>query len=356
MTTDEIRRKMKTVKRVVENIQPEDFLSTGSTLLNLACGGGFYKGGYVLLVGDSDSGKTWITMTCLAEAARNPNFDEYRFVRDIPEGSVMPIRKNFGNAVADRLERPPRGTSRYVEDLYHNLDKLYESGDSFIYILDSMDALPSIKDAAKTKKTRAAADAGEETTGNYGTERAKVNSNGLRNAAVELAKTGSILIVICQTRDAIGFGAQYNPKTRSGGRALKFYARLELWTACAGQINKPIKGKNRQLGIYSQIKVKKNHVDGHKHLITLPIFNEAPGLDEVGSCVDYLIEEGRWKKAKVANKTVIKAPEFDFAGGREALIRHIEDTDGEDELRMLVTTVWKQIAEACKPKRKARYV
>ena len=52
---------------------PVEFLSTGCTLLNLACAGsrrgGFTVGHFTYLVGDSTSGKTFLALTCLAEAA-----------------------------------------------------------------------------------------------------------------------------------------------------------------------------------------------------------------------------------------------------------------------------------------------
>jgi hypothetical protein len=56
----------------------EGALSTGSTLLNLACSdrpdAGYFKGAYYYLVGDSQAGKTWLLLSCFAEACRNPQF------------------------------------------------------------------------------------------------------------------------------------------------------------------------------------------------------------------------------------------------------------------------------------------
>ena len=65
-------------KKKVVKLTAKDFVSTGSTLLNLACTGfpdrGFAKGYYYFIVGDSESGKTWLALTCLAEASINKNF------------------------------------------------------------------------------------------------------------------------------------------------------------------------------------------------------------------------------------------------------------------------------------------
>ena len=56
-----------------------DLLKTGSTVLDLAISGrragGIPKGKYVWMVGDSSSGKTFLMLTCLAEASINKGFD-----------------------------------------------------------------------------------------------------------------------------------------------------------------------------------------------------------------------------------------------------------------------------------------
>jgi hypothetical protein len=83
------------------------YLSTGSTLLNLACSGkvsgGFIKGHYYHFVGDSSSGKTFLCLTCLAEAAINPHFDDYQLIHDDAEnGSLFDFGKFFGPKMAGR--------------------------------------------------------------------------------------------------------------------------------------------------------------------------------------------------------------------------------------------------------------
>lgn len=339
-----------------KRIPSKNLLSTGSTLVNLACSGrsagAFYKGGYFLIVGDSDSGKSFISMTCLGQAAKSKRFKNYRFIHDNAEGGVlMDIAHFFGADVESRLEEPDRGISEYVEDFYSNLDAAYNRDEPFIYILDSMDVLEAKADAKKAKAARRAADKGQEIAGSYGTEKAKQNSAGLRKARKMLKKNGSILIIISQTRDNIGFGAKFNPRTRSGGRALKFFARLELWLSSVGNITKTVRGKNRQLGIRSKIQVQKNHITGKKGSVEIPIYHSY-GIDDLGSCVDYLIDEGHWTK----RKSTIKAPEFDFEGKVEKLIRHIEENNLEKELQEIVSNVWTEIEDACTLRRNPRYV
>ena len=141
-------------KRKKEILTAKDFLSTGSTLLNLACTGfpdrGFVKGRYYFIVGDSISGKTFLSLTCLAEASINPNFDKYRFIYDNAEdGALMDIEKFFGEKVYERMVAPSNNYSQSIEDFYYHVDDAIRLGQPFIYILDSMDALTSTVEISK---------------------------------------------------------------------------------------------------------------------------------------------------------------------------------------------------------------
>lgn len=360
MKTDDVK-KMLTQKHKKEVLTVRDYLSTGSTLLNLACTGfperGFIKGRYYFIVGDSTSGKTWLSLTCLAEATLNRNFDGYRFLFDNAEdGALMDIERFFGKKVAQRIE-PPRwnkytgGTfSQTIEDFYYNVDDAIKKGCPFIYILDSMDSLSSEAEVEKFDANKKASRAGKDTKGSYGDGKAKVNSSMLRRVIGErLRKSGSILIVINQTRAKINAMPFESPKTYSGGYALKFYATLQLLSSVAGQIKKSVKGKQRQMGVNCKIHVKKSRITGRGRTVTIPIYHSF-GIDDVGSCVDYLLDEKHWVKGDE-----IKAKGLGIKGSRNKLIRIIEHKGLEKDLHELVADVWNQIEEACVIKRKRRY-
>lgn len=341
-------------------VSTKEMLNSGSTLLNLACTGRpfgcFIKGKYYFFVGDSTSGKTWLALNCFAEACLNKRFDDYRLIHDNAEdGALMDLEEFFGSAVAERIE-PPAGTkddpqfSETIEEFYYNVDDAIQAGTPFIYVLDSMDALSSEDEQDKFDENKKAHRKGKEAKGSYGDGKAKKNAANLRRILSGIKKTGSILIIINQTRDNINAGPFQDSKTRSGGHALKFYATLEMWTSIKGTIKKKIKEKDRELGIYSQVKIKKNRVNGRKRTVVIPIYHSY-GIDDIGSCVDYLVEEGHWKKGQGG----INAIDFDFKGVREKLIKHIEEQELERELRVLVGKVWDEIEEACTVKRKRRY-
>lgn len=354
-------------KRNVDAMKPEDYISTGSTLLNLACSGktsgGFTKGKYYLVVGDSSSGKTFLTLTCLAEAAKNPNFDGYRLIHDDAEnGALFDFRKFFGEKLHNRIE-PPRGTkedpiySESVEDFYDNLDDAIDAGPC-IYIMDSMDVLVPREDTKKYQKQkkvrsglRKTGNVEKEEPGTYGTAKAKLNSTLLRPAVSKLKKNGSILLIISQTRDNIN-AMGYDKKTRSGGHALNFYATLSLWSSVKQHImSKPVRGKQREMGIVSKVRIKKNRQTGRDRSVFVPVYHSF-GLDDTGSMVDYLVEEKGWGKGPKG----INAKEFEQTLRREDLIKYIENKKSRTALlKKIVKRVWNEIESACIIERKSRY-
>lgn len=335
----------------------EVMLSTGSTLLNLACSdsphGAYLKGHYYFFVGDSQSGKTWLALSSFAEACRCSDFDDYRLIYDNAEdGALMDMAKFFGKKVASRLEPPAKRHgepvfSDTVESFYFHLAKAAKQGPCF-YVLDSMDALQTDDDVAKFQESQKAWEEGKEISGTYGMSKAKLNSTRLREALRLIRDTGSILIIIAQTRDNIGFG--FEKKTRAGGHALRFYATLEIWTSVVGKLHKTVRKKQRQLGIMGEARVKKNRVNGKDRSVKIPIYHTY-GIDDVGSCIDYLVDEKHWSK----NGAKIHAEDLEMTGSREWLISQIEEKGLEADLRDIVGDVWKEIEDACAVKRKPRY-
>ena len=333
-------------------------LSTGSTLLNLACSGdpdyGLLAGQYYYFVGDSASGKSFLTLTCLAEASIDPGFAKYRFIHDDAEnGTLMDIGKFFGAEVLRRMEPPSRkGASTTVEEFYFNLDDAFNTGRPFVYILDSMDCIFPEEEAKKFQKVKRASRDQEETTGSYGTAKAKLNSSNLRRAIPRLRETGSILIIISQTRDNVGFGSQYKPKTRAGGKALTFYACIEMWSSIREKVKRRAKGKDRQIGIVARLEVKKNRQNGRLPPVDVPIYWSS-GIDDTGSMVRWLVEERAWKREGESGPITVE--EWGVSLPEEELVAYVEEAGLEGDLKEIVTRTWREIEEACRVERKSRY-
>jgi recombination protein RecA len=326
-------------------------LSTGSTLLNLACTGkyygGFVRGKYHLIVGDSASGKTFLSLTCLAEASRNSNFDEYNFVLDDIEGGMMfDISQLFGIRLQKRLKIEH---SRTLEEMYYTIDNYLKKDEPFIYIVDSMDSLDTEEDEEKFQKQKKAHSKGTVVAGSYGTSKAKMNSSNLRRLMTPLRDSKSILIMISQTRDNLGFG--FSTKTRAGGRALRFYSALEIWSSITGKIKKKIEGKDRVIGIKAKIDIKKNRVTGQDRNIEIPIYYSY-GIDDIGSCIQFLVDEGHWKKSG----RNIRAPELGHNGTMEQLAEKVEvSATYLLTLQQIVGNVWYAIEQQCRLDRKPKY-
>lgn len=342
-------------------MDPANFLSTGSTMLN--CGltdnpfCGYEKGLYYLLVGDSQSGKTFFTMNAFAQASIDESFNDYRFIYNCTEyGMKFDVIKYFGKAVAKRLEAPAYTedgqpmASEYLEDFYSHARQSFKKGPC-LYILDSIDALTTRQEMQKEEKTEQEIQSGKAITGEMSDGKAKINSSKLRRLLNPMKEHGSILIIVVQTRDNLGMG--FAEKTRSGGRALKFYATSEIWTSVKKTLTKEIKGKKRKYGINVQMDIRKNRHSDHVGAVDIPIL-AGYGFDDIGSCIDWLTDNEHWKKSG----PTISAPEFSEEKlKRESLIRLIEEKkNGEYRLAEIVGEVWNGIREAMRPNRKPRYV
>lgn len=351
-------------KRVITK---SDLLSTGSTLLNLACtgtvNGGFIKGHFYYLVGDSSSGKTFLSLTCFAEACMNKHFADYDLIFDDAEsGALMDFTKFFGTKTAERVRAPRYSASGEainsvtIQDLYYHLELAKKRRKPVIYVLDSMDALSSEEELKKAGERNTAhakkVETGKEVkiAGSYGDGKAKANSERLRQIVPFIHESKSIVIFISQTRDNL---AQFalDKKTRSGGRSLTFYATLEMWSSQAGHITKTINKKKRELGIWSQIRVKKNRIQGKDRTVKIPIYHSF-GIDDIGSCVDYLVDEERWNNSSGP----INCEEFGFKGTREQVVQFVEDNELQDVLKELVIDTWNEIESKCVIQRNKRYL
>jgi len=350
------------LKKIEKTKSGTPALSSGSTLLNLACTdspfGAFLPGKYYFIPGDSTSGKTFLSMTCFAETVLDKNFQHYRLIYDnVEDGMLIDLEKLFNKKVADKVEAPSMedGMPVYsftVEEFYFHVDdaiqKSKETGIPFLYVLDSMDSLSSDYELEKFDSHKTAHKKGTTTAGSYGDGKARKNSEGIRKIIKGLRETNSILIVLAQTRDSLGFG--FETKTRSGGHALRFYATVEIWTSVTGKIQKTVNGVKRNVGINIRARVKKNRITGMLHEVPIIIY-PSYGIDDIGSCVDWLVSEKWWE-----NKGgKINATEFEIIASRDKVISIIEEQNLTRQLQKITGKCWNTIQEQSRLKRKKRY-
>ena len=340
-------------------VNPLELVPTGSTTFNLECSGyveGAFKiGKMVNLIGDSHAGKTLFAFTVFAECDLLERFDDYDFIYDdVEAANEFDLEELFGEGCAERIDESIR--SKTIEEFNDNIARALDNNKSFIYVLDSFDALTSEAAMKKDEENRIAREKGKDTTGDYGDGKPKAFSRFCSMRIQDLNDNGSVLIIISQTRDNIGFGAMFNPKTRSGGKALKFYAFHEIWLACQKRVKK---GK-RTITTDTQAKITKNKLTGNHGECYFPILRDY-GVDNLRSCINFLMDEGDWTgKPGAVNTKGFLAPTTNDKGKKKhpsiaVIIDDIEDNNREDEIFQLCQELFDSIMENLKPKRKKKY-
>lgn len=261
-------------------------INSGCELLNCTVGGGWPMGRVVNIVGDKSSGKSLLSIEALAN-----------FNRAYPDGhsayceTEAAFDDDYAKALGIDLRKVERPECDTVEELFASLNKFIdavgENGHG-LYIVDSLDAISD-----KAEQGRDINDA------SYGGTKPKKMGEMFRRLVKKLEASGTCLIFISQVRDAIGvmFGEKH---TRTGGRALDFYASQIVWLAHVGQIKRTVSKLQRTIGVRIKAKVKKNKIG-------LP-FRECEfeilfgyGIDDVSSNLAFLKDSGRLGKLGIAS-------------------------------------------------------
>lgn len=346
-----------------QTINPKDLFPSGSTLLNLAMSdtpyGGFHRGKINTWPGESSSGKSFCVLTTLAEVANNPDYDDWELVYDdIEQALEFNVVELFGSKLQERLKAPKYDKdgspifSNTVQEFKNNILKRTTDKKPFIWVLDSWDALSSDEEVEKSyKEALKAAKSDEhikELSGSYKTEKAKIGGEILRMIKREIKDTGSVLIIIQQTRQNLNAGLFGKKSVTSGGNAPFFYSTHQLW---ANKIKTLKDSKtNRIIGQKVKVDVTKNKLTGKKRSVEFDLY-DSYGIDDIGSCVDFMVFEGFWTKSG----QTIKAKELDIEATKAKLINEIEEKNLEDALREVVGAAWNEIENSIKINRKKKY-
>lgn len=339
-----------------KKLGPIKFIDTGSTLLNLAItdkvDGGWPTCRMMNLVGDSSSGKTFIALTSQACCHYDEQFKGYATVYDDAESADSFDKEHlFGKSAAEAIRLPKRKDGKsYKSELFQDF-QLHVNTEinrqPTFYVLDSFDAIKDKSQQDKNEANIKAHEEGKDAKGSFGMAKQKNASDYFGDVVHALERTGSLLLIISQTRDKVN--SMFGGATRSGGRALKFYSCLEVWMREKSVITKTVKGKPVKIGIISEILVKKNKLTGKRREVVVPIYYDY-GIDDIGSCVDYLISMGTWKKSG----TKINTP-FGLHT-REKVISTIEGDEKKiAKLKSIVQSTWDSFENSIKTNRKPRF-
>ncbi len=220
-----------------ERLLDVPFISTGSLGLDIATGiGGIPRGRVTEIYGPESSGKTTLTLHCIAQAQKRGGLAAFI---DAEHALDVGYAKALGVNVDDLLVSQPDSGEQALEIA----EILVRSGAMDIIVIDSV--------AALVPRAELEGDMGDAHVG----LQARLMSQALRKLASSISRSQTAFVFINQIRMKIGvmFG---NPETTTGGNALKFYASLRL------DIRRiqTIKEGDQPIGNRTRVKVVKNKI------------------------------------------------------------------------------------------------
>lgn len=305
-------------------------IHSGCALLDCVLGGGWPLGRIVNVVGDKSTGKTLLAIEAMANFRRT-----YEGIIAYAETEAA-FDDEYAHALGLNMDGVARPECTTVEELFEDLSgfiKLCE-GKAGLYIVDSLDAL---SDKAEMERTM------EE--GTYGATKAKQLGQLFRRLVKPLEASNVCVMVISQVRDNIGvsFGEKH---TRSGGKALDFYASQILWLANKGQ-NKITRSKvMRTIGVSIKAKIKKNKIGMPFRECDFDILF-GYGIDDVTSGLQFLSDAGALERLDIASTpTAVRGWKSTF-----------DEASQEDQIEMrevlanAVRGAWYEIEAAFAPKK-----
>lgn len=249
-------------------------IATGSLGLDIALGiGGMPRGRIIEVYGPESSGKTTLSLHCIAEAQKNGGM-----------AAFIDAEHAFDKAYAERLgidtenlyiSQPDNG-----EQALEIAENLIRSSAIDVIVIDSV--------AALVPKGELEGEMGDSKLG----LQARLMSQALRKLTGAISKTGCVCIFINQLREKIGivFG---NPETTTGGNALKFYASVRLDIRRVTTIKD---AEGQVMGNRVKVKVAKNKVAPPFKVVEFDILY-GEGISRVGEVLDLGVGLGIIQKA-----------------------------------------------------------
>ena len=384
---------------------------TGCDLLDLVVGGdkgvmGFPCGKFANIVGDRSAGKTFCANEIIAEAHYRYG-DKFRWVYDDCEsGYSFDTESMYGFEIMPQNPED-RVHSETVESAFCNIMDFANSlrkSEFGIYVLDSLDGLTSKEQDERAEERMKKFHEGKELDkGTYGMGKQKyLSQEFFPQLCSEIERKNILVIIISQIRENVDI-MSFDKYSRSGGKAMDFYAHTVLWLATCKKILK----KETPVGVVVKAKTTKSKTPRPFRECFFSFLYDY-GLDGIGSNVDYLYDlrtpkgelntkaktlQWQGEEPTVGNLLEFLDEEdlrdkyenskyydgkpdldslFDFIQSkkdyraryqekfgetmtRDELIKYIEDNDLEEELTKRVVQKWEDFEDSIRSNRKKKY-
>ena len=277
----------------------KDFVSTGSTMLDLAISnkpnGGIAVGRITELNGLESSGKSLLGAHLLAETQKKGGVAVYI-------DTETSVSQDFLRAIGVDLDSMLYVHLETVEDIFETIEQIVTK----IRESDKDKLVTILVDSLAAASTKVEMDADFDKDG-WATAKAIIISKAMRKVTQMIARQKVALVFTNQLRQKLGvmFG---DPWTTSGGKALPFHSSTRVRFKNIGQIKD---GSKNTIGIKIKGQVIKNRLGPPMRTAEFPLYFDT-GIDDYGSWL-----------------TVMKEHKLLKVGGAWYTLQHCDTETGE---------------------------